>query len=163
MGMPSTGRFKQVRTNYAEWNKLVKKLNVKFQVQVGVVGSQASTPVEPGSPLNMAGLATIHEYGAPSINIPERAPIRKTFAAKVSQLKQLKARLAKKVIEGNMTMREAHEAIGMYGAAEVKKTIIAGVDPPNAPSTIERKGSSKPLIHHGRLLNAYTHLVKEGD
>lgn len=44
-------------------------------------------------------------------------------------------------------------------AAQLKQSIIDTNSPPLAASTIARKGSSKPLIEHGDMINAVDHEV----
>ena len=46
----------------------------------------------------------------------------------------------------------------------IVKKMLSGVPPPNAPSTIAKKGSSKTLIDTGEMLGHVTHLqTEEGD
>jgi hypothetical protein len=48
--------------------------------------------------------------------------------------------------------------MGSTLANAMKRKIVdgAGVPPPNAPSTVAKKGSSRPLVDTGRLVNAIT-------
>jgi len=43
------------------------------------------------------------------------------------------------------------DALAQIGAGEIQARIAAGIDPPNAPATIQKKGSSTPLIDTGIL------------
>lgn len=45
----------------------------------------------------------------------------------------------------------AMERLGLRYVGEIQQRIAAGIAPENAPSTIARKGSSKPLINTGQL------------
>ena len=54
--------------------------------------------------------------------------------------------------------------VGNYGAAMIQKGIVSGAPggytfTPNSPMTIEKKGSSKPLIDKGDLLGSVTYEV----
>ena len=61
-------------------------------------------------------------------------------------------------------IRQAASRVGNYGASEVKKGIVSGAPngqtfTPDSALTIERKGSSKPLINHGDLVGSVTYQV----
>lgn len=49
---------------------------------------------------------------------------------------------------------DAMETEAVVTVGEVKKRIITGPFVPNAPTTIAKKGSDKPLIDTGQLLDA---------
>lgn len=106
-------------------------------------------------------LATIHEFGAPSAGVPERSFIRSSFeknrAAYEAALKTLMAR----VYSNELTIPKALRILGLKMSADMKKGITenAGIPPPNAPSTIEKKGSSRPLVDTGRLVGSITSAV----
>lgn len=56
------------------------------------------------------------------------------------------------------------ESIGMFLENKIREKILSGVPPPNAESTVKRKGSSHTLINDGTLLASVTHVVEtEGD
>lgn len=124
------------------------------KVKVGVLANKGGGANHGG--ISMAELAAIHEYGSPAAGVPERSFIRRTFAAKEDDVAKMAARLAAGVFSGQMSATRALEILGAFGATEVKKTITegAGVPPPNAPSTIAKKGSSRPLVDTGRLLGS---------
>lgn len=46
---------------------------------------------------------------------------------------------------------QALEAIALKIQGDMQANIAAGIEPPNAPATIARKGSSTPLIDKGEL------------
>lgn len=123
-------------------------------VRIGVLASRGGNADHDG--ITMIELAAIHEFGSPAAGVPERSFIRRTFEVKTAELKVIKRRLAERVVTGKMTIGDALEILGSWGAAEVKKTITVGpgVPPPNAPSTVERKGSARPLVDTGRLVGS---------
>ncbi|MGG7074334.1 hypothetical protein U5B43_08800 [Campylobacter sp. 9BO] len=84
--------------------------------------------------LNLATLAQIHEFGAPSVGIPERSFLRKPLF----QNRQSMQNLAKNTVS-------------------IAKTAISqGITPALKPTTIKRKGAGKttPLIYTGVLRNS---------
>jgi len=152
---------KDINIDDRVWKKI--KLNLKKAesqyVKVGIVGSSAGETNEEG--FTMVELAAVHEFGSPSNNIPERSFIRRTFAVKETLLKDFTADLAKKVVMNKITIENALEILGQWGAAEIKNTIKEGVTPPLKPATIAAKGSSLPLVDTGQMLNSISHEVKK--
>ena len=55
------------------------------------------------------------------------------------------------------------ESIGMFLENKIREKILSDVPPPNAESTIKRKGSSHTLIDDGILLSSITHTVETSD
>ena len=58
--------------------------------------------------------------------------------------------------------------VGNYGAAQVKKDIVSGARggqkfAQNSPLTVQRKGSSSPLIDKGDLIGSVTYQVIDAD
>ena len=148
---------KNVTVDDRPLRKLLKRLGKasKQRVKIGVLKGSGRA----SGRLSMVHLAAIHEFGSPAAGIPERSFIRRTFndekfkqgAAKMS------AALAKKIMAG-MTIDKALNLLGAWAQARVKLTITAGrgIPPPLKPATIARKKSKRPLVHHGRLINAIT-------
>lgn len=137
-----------------------------YEVHVGIVGARANE-VEEGSTLTLAQLGAIHEYGssvepgAPGY-VPERSFIRSTLAHRRADIATLVASECKAVLAGKRTPEAALEVVGMKVAAWIKLTVMSGegVSPPLAESTIERKGSTRPLVDHGQLIaHGVSHLV----
>lgn len=146
-----------VVVNDGVWKKLVAKVNgiAKAHARVGVLAS-ASEGDTYESGIGIIELAAIHEFGSEAAGIPQRSFIRRTFEVKASEFNTICARMAKLLLTERVTLEKAVSLLGLWGASEVKKTIIDGIPPPNAPSTIARKGSSTPLIDSGRLVGAVT-------
>lgn len=142
------------------WRQLLKKLPGigKVKVKVGIVGAGADQR-HADSDLTNADIWIIHELGAPDAGIPARAPLRTTFDKRIDELKGMQLKLAKALLNDQMDVQRAFNILGAWGVAAIKSTIKAGLEPPNAPSTIKRKGSSVPLIDTGQLINAVTWAV----
>ncbi len=132
----------------------------KLRLRVGIVGPGANE-LEEGSSLTLAELGKIHEYGAPDVGIPERSFMRSTMANRANDLKALWASELRLVLARQKTPRQAMEAVGMQVVTWIQATIRAGIEPPLWEETVRRKGSSKPLIDHGQLINSITWLVEE--
>lgn len=132
-------------------------------VVVGVMGEKAAA-MHAASPesarLTNVEIGLIHEFGAPKAHIPERSFLRSTFAEQREKVIQVAAKAAQKVYADESGFERRLGQIGLYLAAEVKKKIVSKIAPPNAPSTIARKGSSTPLVDTGQLLDSITHAIK---
>lgn len=151
-----------VKVNDAAWRRLKRRLDAMAKpngphVKVGVLasrGGQAQHDSESG--MTMIELAAVHEFGSPAAGIPERSFIRRTFREKEKQVVKVTAALAKAVVDGRLSVGQALGQLGAWAAAEVKKTVTAGphIPPPLKQATIDRKGSDRPLVDTGRLVDS---------
>lgn len=119
-----------------------------------------------GEGLNNAELLFIHTKGSPKRKIPARPVVEPAIEADgnrqaiSSELKAYgQAQLAGDQAEARRRIKRA----GMAGQNAARSWFTDGRNnwAPNAPSTIARKGSDKPLIDTGALRAAITHVEKE--
>lgn len=147
------------------------KLSVEFKalargdtyVKAGVLGDAEHTG---GDGITNVELAVIHEFGSPSNNIPERSFIRSTFEANKAFYQAALRAGINRVMDGQGSFARMLGMLGAKMAADMKKTIVAGIDPPTSPATTARKlaksyagaaaGDPKPLIDTGQLLSSIT-------
>jgi phage gpG-like protein len=146
------------------WRKILKTIGKMVSsdphVRVGVLADKGGSAGHGDGGMTVLQVATIHEFGAPAAGIPERSFIRSTATNKEPEAAKMAERLAKAVVEGRMKPEKALDIYGTWFAAEVKKTITEqDIPPPLQPETIERKGSSKPLVDSGQLVQSITHEV----
>lgn len=67
------------------------------------------------------------------------------------------------VIENNNEdMDNALNMIGLIAVGKVQQYMTELQDPPNAPSTVKKKGSSNPLINNGHLRQSVTYSIIDG-
>lgn len=107
------------------------------------------------------GVMQLGVTGPHKIVIPERSFLRVPLRQNVDNLKKGFASLAGKVSRGEISAFQMLDQIGARAAGYCKEAIEAGIEPPNAPSTIRSKGSSKPLVDKGIMRNAITHVVED--
>lgn len=125
--------------------------------KVGILAEGAGAEEEEGSPLTVAQIAGILEFGTEDGHIPERSFVRSTFDEKREEMMAMSAKLVVGIVAGTMDVDRALNILGAFLSAAVKnKVTIDGVPPPNAPSTIAKKGDDKPLINTSRMINAVT-------
>jgi phage gpG-like protein len=130
---------------------------------VGVQGSHAAAQ-HPDAPMTVAALATIHEFGkvirkkdGSEVVIPQRSFIRAAIDEHVGKLQRTATAVGQGVLLGKFSVGQALNLLGEQATGIMKQRIADGLSPPNRPSTIARKGSSKPLIDSGQLRGSVTH------
>ncbi len=116
---------------------------------VGVTGSQGS---------DLVVIAAANEYGTSDGRIPSRPFLRN--ALNKPELVAFVQNIATKYIKGDTGLDESLNKIGAYTAGLVQRSIGSDTPPPNAASTIKRKGSSKTLINTGRLRQSITWVLR---
>lgn len=166
-------------TTFKITDKGVKDLAKDFfgksvSVKVGVFGAKGAEKVKPreeGQPapnLTMVELATIHEFGTGKI--PERSFIRSYFDAEFDSLMGVLRKLIEKAIARAVQtgkpitaaeQKKVLDTVGAYMVGRIQERIASGaIKPPLAETTIDRKGSSKPLIDTGQLRSSITFEVE---
>lgn len=105
-------------------------------------------------------VAIINEFGGG--NVPSRSFLRAWFDENADRARSTLTKLLQQVVDGKLTKQKALEQFGLWCQGEVQKRIAAGIPPPNAPSTVAKKGSSKPLINKGQLRSSITFAIDLG-
>lgn len=142
--------FQDKDYGYEELSKRFKN-GSGHQVKVGILRDSGK---HDGSDLTVAHIAAIHEFGAPNANIPERSFMRATMDEKSSEIAALAKKLMRGVVEGKSSETTALGLLGAFIQSLFRAKINSGLKPPLKPATISRKGSSKPLIDTGQLINS---------
>jgi len=93
------------------------------------------------------------------IVIPQRSFLRKTVIDHRDKYQKRATKILGQIAAGRQEVYTGLSLMGLLIEGDTKRTISKGVSPPNAPSTIRRKKSSKPLIDTGRLRQSITHEV----
>lgn len=127
-------------------------------VEVGVVGQEGEKPATGHPEVTVAQVAEWMEYGVPG-RIPARSWLRAWIDENGPAIEARVQTETRAVIEGKRTKAQALARVGVWAVGEIQKRIAAGIDPPNADSTIARKGSSVPLIDTGQLRSSITSRV----
>jgi hypothetical protein len=97
-----------------------------------------------------ANFSSTHAHGAYDITIPPRPFFRNMIKAKGPTWGAEIAKLLK--VTGFDPLRVL-TLMGELIKGQLQASIVALVSPPNAPSTIRRKGSANPLIDTGYMLS----------
>lgn len=117
---------------------------IKKTVSVGVF-SGTDLPV----------IAAANEFGAIAGNgaiIPARPFLRPAMQS--SELRSFTRRAVAAYFRGETSRATMFSRIGAFAKALVQRNIGHNTPPPNAPSTVARKGFNRTLIDTGRLLRS---------
>lgn len=113
------------------------------------VGFLESATYPDGKPVAM--IAAIQDFGAPGVGIPPRPFFRNMIANKRGEWPKAIADLLK---ANDYDAKKTLEIAGQAIAGQLRQSIINTNEPPLAASTIARKGSAKPLVDTGHMLNS---------
>lgn len=147
------------------YNAIVARLKALDGVgaKVGILSSAGvhkASGEATSEPLDVAEIAAVHEFG--NDGMPERSFLRAGIDGSATLISTATATLSGKVLDGQLTPAQAAGQLGLLGVREVQRKITDGPFVPNAPATIEAKGSSRPLIDSGQMRRAVTHEVVSG-
>lgn len=128
-----------------------------------LVGIPQQTTLRKGQAINNAGLMFVLTHGSPVRNIPA-TPIVEPGVKKSAPLYSPHLAAAAKAIldKDPAKARQELDLAGTIAANGVKRYFTDSGNgwPPNAPSTIRRKGSNRRNIDTGALRGAVTHVVR---
>lgn len=145
----------------------------KSQIDVGIVGGDSE----------IAMIAAVHEFGCDIqvtdrmrgwfgangyplkkettvIRIPERSFLRSGYDENIDKIAGKVEEMLPAVLENDVNPKVFMDAIGLEFAGLIQKKLRDLKSPANSDMTVERKGSSNPLIDTGRLVGAIEHEVK---
>ena len=102
----------------------------------------------------VAAVAAKNEFGYG--NVPERP----FFRIAIGKARHGLRRIARSQARSGFIPSKGLEMLGMHMQAAVQTSIVTLDTPPNNPQTIERKGSSNPLIDSGKMKNSVTYRIE---
>jgi hypothetical protein len=130
----------------AALDEIARELDKGHTLRVGFLGN-ASYP----DGTSVALVAAINEFGAPSRGQPPRPFFRRMIAAHSDEWPNA---IAANLKATGYDVQATLQRIGAGIAGQLRDSIVSLVDPPLAPSTIQKKGFEKPLIDTGVLIQA---------
>lgn len=129
-------------------SKIAKRAELPKEVKI-VVGILEDTEYPNGEKL--FNVAADNIYGT------EKIPPRNYIQASIKEFKQASVDFKKNWLQRWKKNLETETAVSKFGheAKTIEKAnILTFRDPPNAPSTIKKKGFNNPLIETGLLFNS---------
>ena len=100
---------------------------------------------------DMLDIAVYNHFG--TATIPARPFVSDCAEKNAGQIKEAQKRLVYRVYQGSLSADGALAELGAWYVNVQKGHILHGGWTPNAPATIKRKGSNKPLVDTGQLVN----------
>lgn len=105
------------------------------------------------------GYAVLGETKPHTIQIPARPYIRSTVDQNAEDYYRHAETLSGLMMDGELDKFEALSLMGQKIESDIKNTIINVRSPPNARSTIRKKGSDNPLVDTGLLGGSIRYVV----
>lgn len=138
---------------------------------VGRVGWFPSARHEKGQPV--AGIAAVHEFGAPSQGIPPRSFFRPTAEEKRPDWANVAAQISRRVMRGQLPPSAVAEAVSLAAEGDARAAITRLTSPPLAEATVAARrrrlanggakaqaSIAKPLVDTGIMLATLTSEVE---
>ncbi len=125
---------------------------------VGIHESEGSAAAEKSPELTVVQVASFHEFGTK--HIPRRSFIADWSDEFEEQHKEQLRKMARAVLNGTVaSVDQGLNRLGNLYVGEIQRRISQGIAPPLKKATVDRKGSSKPLIDTGQLRSSIVYKV----
>jgi hypothetical protein len=121
----------------------VERLMKDAQARVIRAGWFASAQYRFGTPVPVAAVAAVHEFGSPKSGIPARPFFRMTIAERENEWRNLLHHQMTLVLAGNLDLHQAYAGFGAQVVADVKTTIVDGSFQPLSQETLQRRKTRK--------------------
>lgn len=141
------------RRFYAEVDRLKKG-----KVFIGFQAGKKKHKGRNGKEADVAEIAMFNELG--TSRSPSRPFLRQTVDKNKAKIKQMCKQTAKQIAQGG-SAAQCLKLLGAFGVSLVQETIESGSFKPNAPRTVDMKGSDKPLIDTGRMRQSVHYVIKK--
>lgn len=153
------GRVRDTDRGYEAMTKAIFGLQ-RPQVGVGIFEAGGQAPA--GRGVTLIEVAVWNEFGTEDGHVPGRSFLRAWFDENVDLAKETLTKLLQAVIAGKLSKENALNQFGLWLQAQVQARIARGIPPENRPSTVRKKGSSKPLVNTGQLRSSITFAIDMG-
>jgi hypothetical protein len=136
------------KARLAELNSGLQKLSVGFHADAGARDDDSG--------LSVIDVVTFHEFG---LGVPRRSIVADWVEQNRSEIERQVKRVSELVAAGKLTKAQALNQLGLWAQGSMQARVSQGIPPPLAQSTIDRKGSSVPLINTGQTRASITYRV----
>lgn len=134
----------------------------------GLAGREAAA----GYPRGSEKASNTYDNGASVLDVAvwnqfgtSRIPARPFIDNAVTRIEEDKAgdgaEIARAVINAEISATKALKKIGQFAEKAIREAITDDVYEPNAPSTVRKKKSNKPLVNTGKLRQSVTSVVRD--
>ena len=139
-----------------EGDKFFRQID-ELQDKEVFVGFQAGKVADDRG-VDMAQIAMWNELGTSTA--PSRPFLRKSVDENADPINAMCAQQLKSITAGG-TAEQSLKQIGVFGVGLVQEKIESGSYEPNAPSTIRKKKSDKPLIDTGKMRQSVKYVIRK--
>ncbi len=108
-----------------------------------------------------SNFATTAVTGWKRIHIPSRPFLRTAIDNNKNAIARMAQKEVGKIIDGEQDANFALAGLGLYVEGLVQRNFVTGHFAPNAPSTIRKKRSSRPLIDSGHLRQSIRYVIRQ--
>lgn len=139
---------KDVDRGYAKLAELLRNTGKGLEVTVGLHAEEGGEPAASGG-LTMVEVAELNEFGSPGGLIPARPAI--TGWADENETKaqgEIGTALRESLAKRTPALQRVEQLAQVY-AGQIQQRIAGGIPPENKKSTVDKKGSSTPLVDTG--------------
>lgn len=143
-------RIKGLQATLRALKKEIDKLRTSHYALVGI--HESAGQVKDGA-MTVATLGAIQHFG--NEDIPARPWLDKGLESATKELLYV----IREGVEEGLTEQQIMKRVGVEAEGAIRQYITDLDTPPNAPSTIKRKGSSNPLIDTGAMRASVTSTV----
>ncbi|WP_060476719.1 hypothetical protein [Pseudomonas monteilii] len=112
--------------------------------------------------LTIATIAAVNNFGSADGHIPARPFLAPAVENGAPEYRRLVEVMLPKVMSGEVEMQTLLAQMGQLAEGHVKQQITELRTPPNAQSTIDKKGSDNPLIDTGALRQSIRYVLDDG-
>ena len=140
----------------AEGRKFQKVLKELSQLEVRIGFQKGKAFEEDGT--DICDVAAWNELG--TVRSPSRPFLRKSVDENEAKINGFLQSTKGKLLRG-VSAEQVLKEIGIFQKDLIQEKITEGSYVPNAPSTIARKGSSKPLIDTGRMRQSVNYVIRK--
>ena len=156
------------------------------EVLVGVPADKTERNDEDGkpSPISNAGLAYVHDQGAPEVGIPQREFMRPGIADAEDEITKRLGSAMRAAMNGNALVAEqAMHQVGLVAQTAIRKKIDDGIPPPLSEYTLRKRAErgrrgamteldrrargldpsmvfARPLIDTGEMRKSITYAIR---
>ena len=144
---------------YAEIENL-KRLQVRVGFQDdGTMASKREGDSVTDAEVSLLDVAMWNELG--TANSPSRPFLRNSVDDNASKISAFCRAQLKRIAQGSADAQDILKKIGVMQKGLVQEKIANGSFEANAPSTVKKKGSDKPLIDTGRMRQSVSYVVRK--
>lgn len=132
-----------------------KQLSGASEAEAGYFEGKAYPDKAKSKGLEVAKNAMIQEYGTPDGKIPPRP-----FMSNAAKNAPKWEKIVQSELDKGRDMEQALRRVGVEMRDDIVRAIDENIPPPNAPATVDKKGSSHTLIDTGNGLRRPAFEVK---